>query len=70
MFKRTFQCHPHEWSLTLVRIVKWPYATVSLVFVGDIMGSVVYGPRKALVRTKFVHMGIRMNPWVRSSDYH
>ena len=29
--------------------------------------SVVYGPRKALVRTKFVHMGIRMNPWVWSN---
>ena len=25
-------------------------------------GSVVYGPRKALARTKFVHMGLSIDP--------
>ena len=25
-------------------------------------GSVAYGPRKALVRTKFVHMGLYIDP--------
>ena len=62
MFKRTFQCHPHEWSLTLVRIVKWPYATVSLVFVGDIMGSVVYGPYQAHAFRRDESKGVMVNP--------
>ena len=65
MFKRTFQCHPHEWSLTLVRIVKWPYATVSLVFVGDIMGSVVKGPLRALVNRFIGCEGVMGTPCIQ-----